>query len=113
MQEETDIAKQREYCRQHYHYQQLVERERQQAEENEQVSLQTLVDMLRSAITLPIASVKEIAMRQVERMLAQLKERYRYLGVLKKQILEILTGVNDMSVVQRQEMIDWVEQLST
>ncbi|WP_428622427.1 hypothetical protein [Sedimenticola sp.] len=113
MQEETDITKQREYCRQRYHYQQLVERERQQAEENEQISLQTLVDMVRSAIALPIASVKEIAMRQVERMLAQLKERYRYLGVLKKQILEALAGINDVSMLQRQEMIDWVEQLST
>jgi len=113
MQEEADIAKQREYCRQRYYYQQLVERERQQAEENEQISLQTLVDMLRSAIALPIASVKQIAMRQVERMLAQLKERYRYLGVLKKQILEALAGINDLPMLQRQEMIDWVEHLST
>lgn len=113
MQEETDIAKQREYCRQRYHYQQLVERERQQAEENEPISPQTLVDMLRSAIALPIASVKEIAMRQVERMLAQLKERYRYLGVLKKKILEALAGINGVSMDQRQEILDWVEQIST
>ncbi len=67
----------------------------------------------RKAIALPIASVKEIAMRQVERMLAQLKEQYRYLGVLKKRVFEALAGINDVSMVQRQEMIDWVEQLST
>lgn len=112
MQEETDIIKQKEYCRQRYHYQQMVERERQQAKESEQISLQTLVDMLRSAIALPIASVKEIAMRQVERMVVQLKEQYRYLGVLKKRVFEALAGINDVSMVQRQEMIDWVEQLS-
>jgi transposase InsO family protein len=112
MQEETDIIKQKEYCRQRYHYQQMVERERQQAKESEQISLQPLVDMLRSAIALPIASVKEIAMRQVERMVVQLKEQYRYLGVLKKRVFEALAGINDVSMVQRQEMIDWVEQLS-
>lgn len=112
MQDEVDNAKYGDYCRQRYHYQQLVKRERQQAEENEQISLKTLVDMLRSAIALPLASVKEIAMRQVDRMVAQLKKQYRYLGVLKKQILEALANINDVSMVQHQEMIDWAEQLS-
>lgn len=112
MQEETDIAKHRDYCRQRYQHQQLVERERQRAEEDDPVSPRTLVDMLRSAVALPIAPIKEIAMRQVDRMLVQLKEQYRYVGVLKKAILEAVAGINYMSVPQRQEIIAWAEQLS-
>ena len=113
MQEETDNAKFKDYCRKRYHYQQLVDRERQQVEENDPISLQTLIDMLRTAVALQIASAKEIAMRQVERMATQLKKQYRYLGVLKKQIIEVLNGINDVSLSQHQEMLDWAEQLST
>lgn len=113
MQKEMDNVKHKDYCRQRYHYHQLEERERQQAEENEQITLQALVDMLRAAFTLQLASAKDIAMRQVERMAAKLKKRYRYLGVMKKQILAALDGITDVSKVQHQEMIDWAEQLST
>jgi hypothetical protein len=113
MQEEADNTKHRDYCRQRYHYQQLVERERQKEEENEQISLHILVDMLQSAFALPITSLKKIAMRQVEWMVEQLKKRYRSLGVLKKQILEALASINNVSMVQQQEMIDWAEQMST
>jgi hypothetical protein len=66
MQEERDIARHEDYCRQRYHHQQLVERERQRAQDDDQVSLHTLMEMLRSAIALPTASIKEIAMRQVD-----------------------------------------------
>lgn len=113
MQEETDNARHKDYCRQRYHYQQLLERERQQEEEKDEATIQILVDMLQSAFSLPFATAKEIAMRQIDRMLAQLKKRYRYMGVLKKHILEALNGINDVSMAQQQEMIDWTEQLST
>jgi hypothetical protein len=112
MQEERDIAKHEDYCRQRYHHQQLVERERQRAQEDDQVSLKTLVEMLRSAITLPTATIKEIAMRQVDRMAAQLKKQYRYIGVLKKALLDAVTDITDTSLVQRQEMTAWAERLS-
>jgi transposase InsO family protein len=112
MQEETDIAKHKEYCRQRYHYQQLVERKRRQAEDEDKISPQVLVDMLKSAIALPIASIKEIAMRQVERMAVELKQNYRYLGVLKKVIFDALASIEDVSMVQRQQMAAWVEQFS-
>lgn len=113
MQQETDDAKHKEYCRRRYHYQELVKREQQQKEENETISLQNLIDMLRSAVALQIASAKEIAMRQVERMVAQLKKRYRYLGIVRKKILEALDGINNVPVSQHQEMVAWAEQLST
>jgi hypothetical protein len=112
LQKEADAAKHKDYCRKRYHHQQLVEREQRQAEEEEKISPQVLVEMLRSAISQTIASVKEIAMRQVERMAVQLKKQYRYLGVLKKTILDALAGFNDVSIAQRQEMVDWAEQLS-
>jgi hypothetical protein len=93
MQEERDIARHEDYCRQRYHHQQLVERERQRARDDDQLSLHTLMEMLRSAIALPTASIKEIAMRQVDRMVAQLKKQYPYLGVLKNAILDAVTGL--------------------
>jgi len=77
MQEETDCANHREYCRRRYQHQQIVEQKRKWVEEDDKVSPQVLVDMLRSAIALPSAMIREVAMRQVERMAAQLKQKYR------------------------------------
>ena len=112
LQKETDIATYKDYCRKRYHHQHMVVREQRKAEEEDQVSPQVLVEMLRSAFSQSIASVKGIAMRQVERMAKQLKQRYRYLGVLKKTILDVLAGIDDVPIAQRQEMIAWAEQLS-
>jgi hypothetical protein len=112
MQEETDCDNHKEYCRRRYHHQQMVERERQWAEEDDKISPHVLVDMLRAAIAMQIAPTREIAMRQVERMAAQLKRQYRYLGVLKNNILEALAGIADVPMAQHREMIAWAEQLS-
>jgi hypothetical protein len=112
LQNEADAASHKDYCRKRYHHQQLVERALRQVEEEDQLSPQVLVEMLRSALSQSIASVREIAMRQVERMAAQLKQRYRYLGVMKQTIVDALAGIDDVSIAQRQEMVAWAEQLS-
>lgn len=90
----------------------MVERERRWAEQDDKVSLQVLVDMLRAAIVMPIASIREVAMRQVERMAAQLKQQYGYLGVLKNNIIDAPAGINDVPTAQHQDMIAWAERLS-
>lgn len=112
MQEETDCANHKEYCRRRYQHQQMVEQERRWAEEDDKVSLQVLVDMLRSAVALPITPIRDVAMRQVERMAAQLKQQYGYLGVLKNKIHDTLAGIMDVPMAQHQEMIAWAERLS-
>lgn len=60
MQEETDIANHKEYCRKRYHYQQMVERERRQVEDQDQISPQVLVDMLKSAIAFPLLQLRRL-----------------------------------------------------
>lgn len=39
--------------------------------------------------------------------------RYRYLGVLKSEVLEVLAGISDVSLIQRQEMIDWAKRFES
>jgi SOS response regulatory protein OraA/RecX len=43
-------------------------------------------------------------------MAAQLKQRYRYLGVMKQTILDALAGIDDVSIAQRQEMVALAER---
>lgn len=113
MQEEADTARHKEYCRLRYEYEQISAREQLKEQENKaQLSPHVMVDMLHAAITLPIASIKEHAMRQVDRMVEELKRQYRYLGNLKKKILEALASFNNISVAHRQEMIVWTEGLT-
>ena len=100
---QEDCANHQEYCRQRYHHQQIVERERRREEEGDKISPQVLVDMLQWAIALPIG---------VERMAAQLKQQYGYLGVLKYKIFDALTDISDVPMAQHQEMIAWAERLS-
>jgi hypothetical protein len=111
IQEKADAAQHEDYCRRRYNYLQMIERERQQAkEEKDDLVPEVLVDMLHTAISLPSLPLREIALRQAKEMVLSLKKQYRYLGVLKNTISDILAGIGNISLAQRQEIIDLTEQ---
>jgi hypothetical protein len=111
IQEKADAAQHEDYCRRRYNDLQMIERERQQAkEEKDDLVPEVLVDMLHTAISLPSLPLREIALRQAKEMVLSLKKQYRYLGVLKNTISDILAGIGNISLAQRQEIIDLTEQ---
>ena len=76
-------------------------------------TVEDLVEMLQKAITSHIEFIKEVSLRQVKRMLQDLKKQYRYIGVLKRKISDALGELNELSLSQRQEAFKLVEELLT
>jgi len=111
IQKDFDNARYQDYCRQRYHYLTMLERERQQEKENnDTVTPNILVEMIRNAIALPMVALREIALRQAERMAIVLKKQYHRLEVLKMKILESMESITGIAPLEKQEILDLMER---
>lgn len=114
VQAEMDEQKYKDYCCKRYNEQQMKERERQKHQDMKEAaaptSIENLVAMLQETVTAKIDFIKEASMRQVKRMLQNLKNQYQYLGVLKKKISDALGEIQSLNLSQRQEAFNLVEQ---
>lgn len=111
IQNERDNDAHRRYCQNRYNLQVRQETQRRQQQEAEQsATVNELVTMLHQAVCASARFVKELAIRQAQRMARTLMENYRYIGSLKKQIANALAELRDMSIVQKQEAWELVEQ---
>jgi len=114
IQNELDTAKYEAYCRQRYHYQDMIDREREEKEKSRQTTtVEHLVAMLRNAILSAYRFIKDACVRQAKRMAADLKKQYCYTGALKKRILDELGNVKELSIEQRKEAIQLIEEVLT
>jgi len=114
IQNELDTAKYEAYCRQRYHYQDMIDREREEKEKSRQTTtVEHLVGMLRNAILSAYRFIKDTCVREAKRMAADLKKQYRYTGALKKRILDELGNAKELSIEQRKEAIQLIEEVLT
>jgi hypothetical protein len=106
IQRQKDTERHQEYCRQRYAYHRMLEREREEREEQTQrLTVETAVAQLCAAVSSPLQPLRDLAMKQGRRMLHSLKAHYRYLGVLRKKIAETLAAVQELTVAQRTEIL--------
>jgi hypothetical protein len=111
IQQQKDTERHQEYCRQRYEYHRMLEREREEQEEQtHRLTVETVVAQLCAAVSSPLKPLRDLAMKQGRRMLHSLKAHYRYLGVLRKKIAKALGEVQELTVAQRTEILAVVEQ---
>jgi len=111
IQTEMDAAGYEEYCRERYNYQQVKDRERQQQKiEQDQTTVEVMLETLRAAISCPLTQVKEIAMNQARRMTLDLQKQYRYIAPLKKKVWDVLDGIGELTLIQRNTIVGMVDQ---
>jgi hypothetical protein len=111
VQDEMDAGRYQDYCSQRYNYRQMIEREeKKQQEINEMTTVDDLVAMLQRAVSSHVQFIKELSIRQANRMAQNLKKQYRYMGVLKQKISDALGAINELGVAQRQEAFELVEK---
>jgi hypothetical protein len=114
VQKEMDEQKHKDYCYKRYNEQQMRERERQKhqamVETAQPTTIENLVAMLQEVLKNKAAFIRETSIRLVKQMLQNLKNQYQYLGVLKKKISDALGAVQSLSLPQRQEAFNLVEQ---
>ncbi len=110
IQNDLDTARYEDYCRGHYYYQGMLDREREEQEKaNDATTVENLVAMLRNAILSGYRFIKDACVRQAKRMAANLKKQYDYEGALKKRILDELANVKEFSIEQRKEAVKIME----
>lgn len=109
-----DEKRYKDYCYNRYNERQMEERERQKRQDMkaaaEPTTVENLAAMLAGTVTAKIDFIKEAGMRQVSRMVENLKNQYQYLEVLKKKIADALGEIPSLSLSQRQEAFNLVEQ---
>jgi transposase InsO family protein len=110
IQQQKDDNRYKEYCRQRYEYKQLLEREREKLEEeNDRPSVEIAVAQLCEAVTAPMKPLRDIAIKQGQRMLGELKGKYRYMGALKKKIADSLGEIRELTSAQKAEVFTVIE----
>jgi len=114
-QQEMDDDAYREYCAKRYNYSSILERDRKRKEEDAQstTTVGDLVSMLQSALSAQYEYIRETCIRQVGRMVKSLKNNYRYTGILKKKIADAISEINELSLSQKKEAMELVEQFLT
>lgn len=114
IQDEMDTAKHEDYCRRLYHYQQMVDKERENEDQDKGVTtVENLVVMLRNAVLSDWRFIKEACIKQAKRIAQNLKKQYHYIGVLKQKISDTLGEVKELSLSQRKEIFELAQQLLT
>lgn len=111
IQQEIDDSKYEKYCTEHYNYQQILEREneKRKAEENK-TTVESVADMLGSVVNCRFREIKEVATKQAKRMIEDIKNQYRYDGVLKIKIVDALRKMNELNITKRKEALELVDQ---
>jgi transposase InsO family protein len=111
IQQQRDEYAYQRYCRERYLYQERLEAERRQQQHAEQTpTVADLVALLREAVVASVRFVKELAIRRAQKIAHILRENYRYLEPLMKQIRDTLGESNDLSLAQKQQAWDLAEQ---
>jgi len=114
VQKEMDEQKHKDYCYKRYNEQQMRERERQKhqgmLEMAQPTTIENLVAMLQEVLKTKVGFIRETSIRLVKQMLQNLKDQYQYMGVLKKKISDALGAVQSLSLTQRQEAFNLVEE---
>ncbi len=110
IQKQRDEQAIRQYCRQRYNYQRMLEMQRTLNSEQKPASIDDIISMLEKAVTKKSRIVKELAIRKVGEWTQELVPNYSYLGSLKKKISDALGKLNHLNFEQKQKAWELIEQ---
>jgi hypothetical protein len=110
IQQQRDEQAFRQYCRQRYNYQRMLELQRKQDDEKQPASIEHIISMLEKAVTQKSRIVKELAIRRVGEWTHELVANYSYVGSLQKKLSDALGKLNHLTFEQKQKAWELLEQ---
>jgi hypothetical protein len=111
VQQQRDDEAYRRHCHDRYNYQAMKEAQRRRHQQPPQPpTVMDLVAMLDQAVSASIGFIKEAAIRQSRRIAHALAQTYRYVGALKKQIADAIGQLTHLSLAQKQQAWELIEQ---
>ena len=109
IQKQRDDEAYRRYCEQRYNKQMMKSLQEGQ-EQQSSPSIQSIVGILANAVKTTFQFVKELAIRKARQWTQELMESYRYPGALKNQFSNILETSSDLTLEQKKQIWELIEQ---
>jgi hypothetical protein len=110
IQQQRDDDAKRQYCRERYNYQMMLEMQRRENDQQHPVTIDPVIAMLERAVTQKTRFAKELAIRRARKWTQELMKGYSYLGALKKEFSDALGKLNHLSLEQKQKAWELIEQ---
>jgi len=113
IQKEMDNERHAEYCRHRYNYDVMLDIQRQVREqkENEMPTVEGIVSMAIAGVSGSFASLKRMATKQCQQTIEKLLKTARYVGPIKKQILDVIGAKEDLELTQKEKVWALIESL--
>ncbi len=106
IQRKLDEDAKRDYCRQRYNHEVMLNLERQRQEESFPPSIDAILGMLAKAVIYNVRFVKELSIRKAREWTLELLKAFRYLGPLKKEMEILIDKRTDLTSDQKTEMLE-------
>jgi hypothetical protein len=106
IQQQRDDEAKRQYCRERYNYQMMLDLDRRKNEQSPRLSINDVIGMLEKAVTVKVRFVKELAIRNARQWTHDLMESCQYLGSLRKKIEDALGSLRHLTIEQKQKAWD-------
>lgn len=110
IQQKRDEEARRQYCRERYNYEKMLEMQRKQEDPQDPVTVELVVEMLEKAVIQNSRIVKEMPFRTVKRWIQELLTNYQYVGSLKKKLFDAIGKLNHLNLKQKQEARELLER---
>jgi hypothetical protein len=103
IQRKMDEDAKKDYCRQRYNHEVMLNIERQKQSQSEPLSIEHIIDMLSKAVTNKVLFVKELAVRKAREWTFELIKSSHYLGPVKRKLETSLGNLTTLSTDQKME----------
>lgn len=110
IQQQHDDMTYRQYCYSRYNYQLMLDHQRREKSEKDQIAIDPIISMLERAVDGKTLFVKELALRKARKWTQELMKSYTYIGSLKKKLSDALGGKNHLNLEQKQKAWELIEQ---
>ena len=113
IQKEMDNERHAEYCRQRYNYDVMldIQREVQQKKQDETPTIEGIVSTAIAGISGPFASLRRMAINRCQQSIEKLLQTARYVGPIKKQILDVIGAKKELELSQKERVWALIETL--
>jgi len=114
IQQEVDDARYRNYCRSRYNHETIRKNEENRQKQKRQSSavpkIETLVKMAQEAVTGPAGNIRRFALKKVEQWTSEICKSARYIGPVKKKIIEAIGELKELNEDQKEKVWKSIEQ---
>ena len=113
IQQEQDDQAYEQQCRERYNYGQLKKQilEQQQQNDQNQTTVENVLDIMLSAFSSPAKYITDMALRRAQEWIAELIKTTKYVGTLKKKFQDSLTRMTQLEPDIKEQIWMYVDDL--